>query len=78
MEETLRLAREEECQMRREAETKSLELSVADDEVDVKSKALVDLVAWWRDGVTEAWAGYAKYAVFPNPDSWMDNAWDCI
>ena len=43
MEETLRGAREEECQLKRDAEVKSIQLHAAESEVDVKSKTLSDL-----------------------------------
>jgi len=45
LEETLRGAREEECQLKGDAEVKSLELRVVESEVEVKSKALADLEA---------------------------------
>jgi len=45
LEETLRLAQEEECQLKRNVEAKSLELSAAEGEVDVKCKALANLEA---------------------------------
>ena len=45
MEETLCGAREEECQLKRDTEAKSIELQAAGSEVDVKSKALANLEA---------------------------------
>ena len=43
LEETLHLAREEKCQLKRDVEAKSLELRAAESEVGVKSKPLADL-----------------------------------
>ena len=45
LEETLRGAREVECQLKRDAEAKSLELQATESEVDVKSKTLAGLQA---------------------------------
>jgi len=45
LEETLRGAREEECQLKRDAEAKSLELQAVVSDVDVKSKTIADLKA---------------------------------
>ena len=43
MEEKLCLAPEEGCQLKRDVEAKSLKLTIAEDDVDVKSKALANL-----------------------------------
>ena len=45
LEEILHDAREEECQLKRDAEAKSLELQATESEVDVKSKALIGFEA---------------------------------
>ena len=45
LEETVRLNREEKCQLKRDVEAKSLKLRAIKSEVDVKSKALADLEA---------------------------------
>jgi len=42
LKETLHGAQEEECQLKRDVEAKSLELQAANSEVEVKSKALID------------------------------------
>ena len=45
LEETLRGAREEECQLKRDVEPKSLKLQAVESEADVKSQTLADLEA---------------------------------
>jgi len=80
LEETLRGAWEEECQLKRDAEAKSLELKAAESEVDVKSKTLADLEivpSLSLDDVMELERhGQAMLDIQSsvNPDMWMDNA----
>jgi len=80
LEQTLRGARKEECQLKSYAEAKSLELKAAESEVDVKSKTLADLEivpSLSLDDVMELERhGQAMLDIQSsvNPDMWMDNA----
>ena len=83
MEDTLSGAREEECQLKRDTETKSLEVRVVESQVEVKSKALADLEATptsCPDDVMEL--ERHEHVMLDmqssfNPDMWMDSVWAC-
>jgi len=80
LEETLRLAQEEESQLNRDVKAKSLELPVVESEVDVKSKALADLEVvpnWSPDDVMELERHKQVMLAMPtslNHDLWTDSA----
>ena len=79
-EETLHGAQEEECQLKRDIEAKSLELQAAESEVEVKSEGLADLEAMPTLSPNDMMElerheqAMLDMQSSLNPDMWMDSA----